>query len=307
MSNPVEQWQPEDGAEPKSWDEAETAWDRRAEGLGEKTPLITFKKNPNLPGIRKKTRKNLNFKTLRYMHDHDESGVLRKYFWRYPLKHGVNLLRKLTSKQAYVRDGDFFFYGLKDTAELCREFENPRTLLVVGFSYCHKPFECPAGRFTDACYRDQDSEVCAQCFIGKSMHFLPRERIVPLFSTTVHYLGEQMVKLRETRPDYDLLFLITACELTLVMFGVIGASVGFRGIGVRLDGQICNTMRAFEASEEGIKPGLAIVTEPTQARMMEVYRQIDQQLTGGARTAEFVSSSAAAVTDEQIIATDRLG
>lgn len=267
----------------KSWEQTERSWDKRAEALASTTSLRTFRKNPNLPGIRKKTRKHLSWKTLHYLHSHDSSGLLRKYFWRHPLKHGAglarNLLRSLRGKPTYIRDDDFFFYGLKNTEELCKKLENPLTLLVVGFSYCHKPFECPAGRFTDACYHDPANEVCGQCFIGKSVHFLPkdeaRERIIPLFITTVHYLGDEMVKLRQTRPDCDPLFLITACELTLEMFGFVGASVGFKGIGVRLDGQICNTMRAFEASEEGVKPGMAIVTDPTQARMMEVYREIN--------------------------------
>ena len=67
--------------------------------------------------------------------------------------------------------------------------------------------------------------------------------------------------------------MITACELTLEMFGDWGNSIRVRGIGVRLDGQICNTMRAFEASEKGIKPGLAIVLDATQKRMLELISQ----------------------------------
>ena len=287
MSEPVQHWQTDKAPElNQHWEQAERAWDERAEDLSAKTPLKTFKKNPNLPGIRKKTRKYLAWKTLHYLHSHDSSGVLRRYFWRHPIKHGVgltrNLFRSLRGKPSYERDGDFFFYDLKNTEALYEALENPKTLLVVGFSYCHKPFECPAGRFTDACYHDQGNEVCGQCFIGKSIHFLPKiieqDRIIPLFITTVHYLGEALVKLRLTRPGYEPLFVVTACELTLEMFGFIGASVGFKGIGVRLDGQICNTMRAFEASEEGIKPGMAIVTETTQTRMMDVYRGIGQTM-----------------------------
>jgi hypothetical protein len=43
------------------------------------------------------------------------------------------------------------------------------------------------------------------------------------------------------------------------------------GIGVRLDGFVCNTMRAFELSEEGIKPGRTVVLEPTQRRMLDLF------------------------------------
>ncbi len=87
---------------------------------------------------------------------------------------------------------------------------------------------------------------------------------------TVHYIGEKMLELRHKHPDRDILFIITACELTLEMFGDWGNMIDIKGIGVRLDGQICNTMRAFEASERGIKPGLAVVLEDTQERFLKL-------------------------------------
>lgn len=87
---------------------------------------------------------------------------------------------------------------------------------------------------------------------------------------TVHYIGEKMLELRHEYPNREILFVITACELTLEMFGDWGNMIGIKGIGVRLDGQICNTMRAFEASEVGIKPGLAVVLNDTQDRILKL-------------------------------------
>ena len=46
--------------------------------------------------------------------------------------------------------------------------------------------------------------------------------------------------------------------------------VDIKGIGVRLDGRICNTMKAFEFSERGIKPGLTVVLDRTQERIMDL-------------------------------------
>ena len=66
-----------------------------------------------------------------------------------------------------------------------------------------------------------------------------------------------------------IIFLITACEMTLEMFGDWGNMTGIQGIGVRLDGRICNTMKAFELSEQGIKPGLTVVLGETQKKMLE--------------------------------------
>jgi len=268
VKDQVRFWQGHD-----DWREAEQAWDRRAEKLAADTPLKTFKKNPQLPGIRAKTRENLSWKTLSYLHHHDYSGKLGRYFWQRPLKHGLGLLATLLKRHSYRRDGDFFLYGLKDLVAFEAQLDDPETVLVVGFSYCHKPFECPAGRFTDACSHDADDPVCGQCFIGKCVHSLPDTQVVPLFITTVHYIGEKMIEAQKNWPQHNVIFIITACELTLEMFGKIGVAVDLQGIGVRLDGQICNTMKAFEASEIGIKPGMAIVTDETQGRMMGLFRQ----------------------------------
>lgn len=62
--------------------------------------------------------------------------------------------------------------------------------------------------------------------------------------------------------------------MTLEMFGDWGNMAGISGIGVRLDGRICNTMQAFVLSENGIKPGLTVVTEPTQERMLKLVKTL---------------------------------
>ena len=67
--------------------------------------------------------------------------------------------------------------------------------------------------------------------------------------------------------------MITACEMTLEMFGDWGNMVNLRGVGIRLDGRICNTMRAFELSERGIKPGLTVVLDETQKAMLRLIRE----------------------------------
>ena len=52
----------------------------------------------------------------------------------------------------------------------------------------------------------------------------------------------------------------------------LGNMVNIQGIGVRLDGRICNTMKAFELSENGIKPGLTIVLDETQKRVLDLIK-----------------------------------
>jgi hypothetical protein len=89
-------------------------------------------------------------------------------------------------------------------------------------------------------------------------------------STTSDYIGEKMFEVVEKNRGKQVVFLISACELTLEMFGDWGNMLGAKGIGVRLDGRICNTMKAFELSEVGIKPGLTTILPKTQERILSV-------------------------------------
>jgi hypothetical protein len=260
----------------RSWEAAESAWDDRAKTLETSFPLRGIRHWRPLPGIRAATRKNLRWKALKYLLQHDQNKVMR-YFWRKPLRHLRNMIRSYRKPKSYRREGDFFLYGFRSAQAFRKRLSERDTFAVIGFSYCHKPFECPSGRFTDQCIHDLDSPVCGQCFIGKCVHALPAKESIPVFIPTVHYIAEKVIEAMDAHPDKEILFVITACELTLEMFGDWGNAIEIRGIGVRLDGQICNTMKAFEASEKGIKPGMAVVLPPTQKRMLDlisVRRQV---------------------------------
>jgi len=102
---------------------------------------------------------------------------------------------------------------------------------------------------------------------------------IPLIIPTIHYIGGKIFEIVHQHPGKSVLFVITACELTLEMFGDWGNMVNIRGLGVRLDGRICNTMKAFELSEQGIKPGLTVVLDETQQVVMELIRSRTLALT----------------------------
>ncbi len=255
-----------------NWDEAEKAWDKRALEAAKKHPLKMLKQMPSMPGITEDTAKNLKWKSLRWMVSQDLEGHIRKGFFKHPIKYGWAFLKSIFKRKSYNREGDFFYYGVKNEEEFKKLLSQPDTLLVLGFSYCHKPFECPSGRFTDSCMLDLDNPVCQQCFIGKAVQASLGCHVVPLFIPTVHYIGGKIFELVHSNPRKKILFIITACELTLEMFGDWGNMVDIKGIGVRLDGRICNTMKAFELSEKGIKPGLTVVLDSTQNRIMELLK-----------------------------------
>ena len=255
----------------RNWNEAEASWDANSDFLKHSYELRTFKKLPkNLPGIRKSTKKNLRWKALKYLMVHDDKKVFPKYFLKKPFTYTISMIVSYLKKKPYTRDDDFFLYGVKELSEFEQLLQERDSILAIGFSYCHKPFECPSGRFTEQCIHNDKSPICGQCFIGKCMHAMPEEKTVPIVIPTVHDIGEKMFELSDQNPGKEILFIITACELTLEMFADWGNMIKIRGVCVRLDGQICNTMRAFEASEEGIKPGMTVVLDKTETRILEL-------------------------------------
>lgn len=257
--------------ENSSWEAAEEDWDQGALRAAQHYPIKGLKQLPDMPGITPDTAKNLKWKSLKWMITKDD-GTILKGFLQHPLRYGWALLRSVMKKKSFIRDDDFFLYGIKSVAEFKELLKQETSLLVIGFSYCHKPFECPSGRFTSLCQHVADHPVCRQCFIGKCVNALPEDNVIPLFIPTIHYIGAKILDIVHSFPDKRILFIITACEMTLEMFGDWGNMVNIQGIGVRLDGRICNTMKAFELSETGIKPGLTVVLDKTQRRILNLIR-----------------------------------
>lgn len=254
-----------------SWDESEAIWDEQANKDAVDHPLKTLKHLPKLPGMTPDTAINLKWKSLKYMLLHDKDFSILKNFLKHPFKYTLKFIQSAIQKKPFKRIDDFFLYGIKSLDEF-ESLIKADNILVVGFSYCHKPLECPSGRFNDQCIHQLDSPICRQCFIGKAMHALPDKECIPLIIPTIHYIGNKIFEIVHSNPNKKVVFLITACEMTLEMFGDWGNMVGIHGIGVRLDGRICNTMKAFELSEKGIKPGLTVVLDETKKKLLHFIK-----------------------------------
>jgi hypothetical protein len=231
-----------------------------------------LKNEPKMVGITHETAKNLRFKALKWMVLQDKDLKILKGFLRHPFKYIKNYISSLCAKNPYTREGDFFYYGIKNKAAFYQRLQEKNTFLLVGFSYCHKPFECPSKRFSDECAHNPDHPVCRQCFIGKCINALPEKQAIPVIIPTVHAIGKEVIKWMEKEPDKKLIFLITACEMTLKMFADFGNMAQVEGVGVCLKGRICNTMKAFELSERGIKPGLTVVHNEAMLQMVEFIK-----------------------------------
>jgi hypothetical protein len=256
-------------------EEAEKQWQQRADEAKASKPLKELKQLPKVVAMSEDTRRFFRVKSLAYLLWHDQKARLLRQLLKNPLKNARRYLSSILKGKSYQRLDDFFFYGLKSEEAFKKLYASqPSVPFLLGFSYCHKPFECPDDRFSDKCRADLENTVCQQCFIAKMVHFSPK-RAQLLFIPTVHYIAQKVFEAKQHSPNGQVFFLITACEMTLEMFGDWGNAVGIEGIGVRLDGRICNTMKAFVLSEKGIKPGLTVVTNPTQERMLSLIKALN--------------------------------
>ena len=257
----------------KEWEEAEAEWETQRQCAAKKRPIQSLKVLPKMAGITAETAKYLKWKSLWWIITKDHQGEIKRGIKKRPFFYLKELVHSLLKKQSFEREGDFFFYGVSNLKEFEQQLQNPAAILVLGFSYCHKPFECPSGRFNDQCQNAPDHFACQQCFIGKSLQASKAGNVIPLLIPTVHYIGGKIFDVVHRYPDRPILIIITACEMTLKMFGDLGNMVKIKGIGVRLDGRICNTMQAFALSERGIKPGLTVVLPETQKKILQLIRQ----------------------------------
>lgn len=267
MSRKIKMWDAH-----TSWEDAEQRWDTGARNASRRHPLKSLSNRPSMLGITKKTAKNLKWKSLKWMITQDKKGGIRRGFFKHPLKYSWAYLKSIVSKKPYIRDNEFFLYGIQSVEEFEELLKDPKSIFVLGFSYCHKPFECPSKRFTPECVHDPDHPVCRQCFIGKATNALPEKNSIFLAIPTVHYIAEKILEIMDENPGKKILFIITACEMTLEMFSDWGNMAGVQGIGVRLGGRICNTMKAFELSEKGTKPGLTVVSGAAQQGILDFIR-----------------------------------
>lgn len=256
----------------ESWEEAEQEWDKGAREAAVRRPIKGLATLPNMPGITEEAAKNLKWKSLKWMIKHDHKKEILRGFLKHPFKYGWALIRSALQTKPYKREGDFFLYGIDSLEQFESLVKDQTAIFVLGFSYCHKPFECPSGRFTPECIHDPQSDICRQCFIGKAVNAADHPGTIPLFIPTIHYIGGKIFEIVHQNPGKQIIFAITACEMTLEMFGDWGNMVNIKGIGIRLDGRICNTMKAFELSEQGIKPGLTVVLDDTQKKLLEFIR-----------------------------------
>src|SRR4051812_48068576 len=107
MPNKLKLWQ-----EHPTWEEAEAAWDNGALLAAQQQPIKSLKQMPAMLGITPETAKGLKWKSMKWMMLQDHDGKILKGFLKHPFKYGWALLKSLCRKKPYLRDKDFFLYGI---------------------------------------------------------------------------------------------------------------------------------------------------------------------------------------------------
>lgn len=257
-----------------SWQEAEAAWKEEAKKAQKAHPLKLYKHKPHTPPISPQTARFLKCKGLLYLFFHKRALRILPSLLNHPWRYARGYVRSLCKKNAIRQEGELFFYDLASEEQFLKRASHKEGLLLVGFSFCQKPLECPSGRFNAKCIREADHPVCKQCLIGKISHALPENKAEIVLIPTVHDIGEKLFELLRLYPKKKLVFLITACSLSLKMFGDLSNMVGIPGIGVELKGRVCNTMKAFKLAERGIKPAITVVTPETEERLLTLIKRL---------------------------------
>ena len=234
-----------------TWQQAEAAWDEQAVKAREKFPIIMHSTPKKYPV----SEKYLRWNGLKWL-------LLGKYGWTFFrtlfFRPFTYLWRYVSSLwQSCSNEGDLYLYGISSVDEVMECLQDADTELFVGFSYCQKPLECPYTRFSEKCCADVTNIVCQQCPIAKAIHALPVKRTQYAIIPTVSDMGMHMIQLQ--KKCKKLFFLVFTCEMALTMFGDFAHACAATGIGIRLHGRTCTTMKAFMLSEQGIKPGRTMV------------------------------------------------
>lgn len=223
-----------------------------------------------LPKLSPIPEKNLRFKAFLWLVKRDKRGELIRAFFRHPFSYSFRYLFSLLKKSPFKKEGPFFYYGLSGEEAFKELLIQPATTLFVVFSYCQKPLECPAKRFSERCIQDFSHPTCCTCSIGKLIQAMPKKSLY-LIVPTVHDMARGLFKLLKTVPKEKICFLTMACELSLQMFADWGHMAGVRGIGYPLAGRTCLTFRSFALAEEGFKRGQTEIESEAEQKILSFF------------------------------------
>jgi hypothetical protein len=221
----------------------------------------------------KQNKQKLRLKGLLWLFRRDKNRTILRHFFCRPFSYTWRYFSSLLKKKPHREEGDFFYYGIEDLEEWKRKAKDPKTHLLIGFSYCQKPLQCPAGRFLATCLHDSAHPICTSCPLFEMIGFIPPD-VVYVLIPTVNYIAEKILTLKKENPGKNILFLISSCELSLRMFSDFASAAGLCGLGVRLRGKVCPTFEAFCLAEEGKKKTQTTLADETKNSLIRLYSSL---------------------------------
>ncbi|NGX40655.1 MAG: hypothetical protein KR126chlam4_00483 [Candidatus Anoxychlamydiales bacterium] len=209
-------------------------------------------------------------KGLIYLLKQDKKSKLLKFFIKRPFYHSFNLIKSYIQKKPYIKEEkELFLFNLKSFNDFKNRLTNKNTLLVLGFSYCMKPKECPEKRFSPDCRHDLNHPVCQTCFIGKCINSMSKEDIF-LVIPDVYYISEKLTQIKKQNPEKEILFVIITCNLSIHMFSDNANMIKMKGLAIELSGRICVNNKTFMLAEKGIKPGITYLSYKNEDMVFEL-------------------------------------
>lgn len=177
-------------------------------------------------------------KILKYLISNDKE--LLKWFLKRPFFNTFRYLLSLTKNTSP-------FFGVKNFLHFQKLLKNPNNLLFLGFSYCHKPKNCPSLFFSPLCNFDKNCQICQNCDIGK---YKPHN---PIIITTVNYLAKKLLEIKSQNPDRQILFIMSACPFSISLFNNFAKMLSIKGVALILEGKVCTSFQCFTLAEKGKK------------------------------------------------------
>ncbi len=218
--------------------------------------------------ILEKDSRLFRLKGLLYVLKADKKKDLLKYFFKRPFLHTFNIIKSFFKKRPYTLDQRVYCFNVSDISSFKKKLQNPNTILIVGFSYCQKPKNCPSKRFSSNCINDPNSPVCQNCFIGNTTQM--KKNIYFLNIPDIQYISKQIIEKITQNPEKEVLFLISSCEFSIKMFADFSNILKITGLGIELSGYTCLNFKSFLFAENSIKNTTTYLSKNDQSIFLDL-------------------------------------
>ena len=182
----------------------------------------------------------MKIKALLYLIRNDKK-LFFNFFFKNPFIYSFRYLKSLVFYKRKTEKGAYLF-GVATLSEFKNLLKDEKIPLILGFSYCQKPKNCKAPRFSSHCLGSK----CSKCLISK---YISRRNVYSISIPTVNYLGQQIYEIIKKKPS-QVIFIITACDFAISMFENLSMILNLKGLALPLEGDVCTSFSSFVSSEK---------------------------------------------------------